>query len=125
MILSILDTNDLKKLKRSYFIGIIFIMLFSFIYEMFSHGVISLYMVLAFIYPLIGLIVVLLFRKKRLNFLFINLLNGTVVSFTLYGIIHGILDIYGTTNILINIYLYLGFGLMILSFISLYKLSKN
>ena len=118
MILSILDTKDFKKLKYCYFIGMIFILLFSIIYELFSHGVYSGYMIFAFIYPMIGGVIFLLF--KRMTYLSSNLINISIITLTLYSIMHGVLDIYGTTNQLINVYLYLGIIFSILSIISLF-----
>ena len=123
MILSTLDTKNLKKLKYSYFIGTLFILLFSIIYEMFSHNVYSAYMIFAFIFPLIGSFIFLVF--KNISYLSSNLINISIITFTLYSIIHGVLDIYGTTNELINIYLYLGITFTILTIISLFIKKKE
>ena len=112
----ILYTSDTNNLKITYIITTLFILLFSLVYENFSHGVMSINMLTAFIYPIIGYILI---SRKKTNVLTINLVNMSVITLTLYNIMKGVLDIYGTTNNLINIYLYIGIILVICTVISL------
>ena len=121
--MSILDTKSLRKLKYGYFIGTLFILLFSIIYESFSHGVYSAYMTFAFLFPLIGCFIFIIF--KNISYLSSNFINISIITFTLYSIIHGVLDIYGTTNKLINVYLYLGIIALVVTFISFFIKKKE
>lgn len=122
MILSTLDIDYYKKQTITYFLISIFCFIFSRIYEIFSHGVYSKYMMNAFLIPLIfGFIVsLILLISKNIeinNRISINLYNASIATFTIYSIFRGVLEIYGTTNNLINIYLYIGTILMLLSII--------
>ena len=104
--MSILDINDLKR-ENIFIIGFsIFTLVFGIIYEMFSHGVISLFMILAFLIPLINLITNIIFinRKIKITKLSKNFFSMSIYTFTFFSVIKGVLDIYGTTNNLIIIY---------------------
>ena len=46
-----------------------------------------------------------------------KLYNASVITLTIYSLIRGFLEIYGTTNNLINIYLYTSIILFIISII--------
>lgn len=118
-ILSILDINDLKR-ENIFIIGFsIFTLVFGIIYEMFSHGVISLFMILAFLIPLINLITNIIFinRKIKITKLSKNFFSMSIYTFTFFSVIKGVLDIYGTTNNLIIIYLIVGILLLVSSII--------
>lgn len=111
MILFTSDTNNLEKEKMKCLIGYgtatVFCFVFQLIYEHFSHGVTSYYMVYAFLIPMIGgLISILSFGSKnsRENHLFRQLLCGSIIWLTLGSIYQGVLDIYGTTNHLVILY---------------------
>lgn len=124
MILSISVTSYIKK----YLIFTIFIMIFGYVYELFSHNVYSIYMQYAFLIPLVlGLllfIVIYLFKKEINRNIGITLYNNAVITLTVYSLLKGVLEIYGTTNILLSIFLYEAYLLFILSFI--YKIiSQN
>ena len=89
-----------------------FCALFGWVYEMFSHGVYSNYMMYAFLFPLIGgtlynlTLYCLRFRLQRgLSLIFYN--TG-IAALTIGSIVRGILYIYGTDNILANVYRYAG-----------------
>ena len=112
MILSILD---IKKERKRFIIYIISSIIFSLIYELFSHGVISYYMIFMFIFPFIGLLnIILLKRKKENSHIFFK---TSILTFTLFFLIQGILEIYGTTNRLVIIYPIVGLSLLIISII--------
>lgn len=117
MILSILD---IKRQIKIYIISSITCLLFGIIYELFSHRVYSMYMIFAFLVPLVmGSIpcIILLKLRKSVSILFIDIYNSCISTFTIYSFIKGFLDIYGTSNSLISIYLIVGFILFILSLI--------
>lgn len=94
--------------------------IFSRIYNSFSHDVHSIYMTYAFLIPL--LLGALPNLKVKTN----NVYNASVITLTIYSLIRGFLEIYGTTNNLINIYLYVSIILLILSFFrTLIKILTN
>lgn len=95
--------------------------MFSLIYEHFSFGVISNYMVFAFIFPLCGLIInliMLVIKSKRVGEFQAFFFDMSMLTFTLGYIIQGIIEIYGTTNSLINNFKYAGIVLLILCLIT-------
>ena len=110
------DVKSIKNkfVKRSvmYFCISMFCAVFGGIYEIFSHGVYSNYMMYAFLFPLIGgtlynfILYSLRLRLQRgLSLIFYN--TG-IAALTIGSIVRGILDIYGTDNILANVYRYAG-----------------
>lgn len=128
----ILSTSDINPKSEStaftYLLVSIFCFLFGTIYEHFSHGVYSGYMMYSFLIPLLG---------GALPFLMLKLIKtafppGPVIqkvhhcgiaTLTLGSIVKGILDIYGTTNSLTFLYLPTGLLLIfsaILSYIHKY-----
>ena len=112
---------DIKKEINWFIVSIMFVLLFGVIYEVFSHQVYLPFMYLAFLVPLAGLIIKLIIIKKEImpSKISNNLLNASILTITLGSIIKGFLDIYGTTNSLISIYLILGCLYIILSLITL------
>ena len=121
--MSILDINDLKN-ENKFIIGFsIFILIFGIIYEMFSHGVISYYMIFAFLIPLIDFLINTIFINSQIkvNKLSKNLFSMSICTFTFLSIIQGVLDIYGTTNNLIFVYLIVGLILLVTSIILFVK----
>ena len=121
--MSILDINDLKN-ENKFIIGFsIFILIFGIIYEMFSHGVVSYYMIFAFLIPLINFLINTIFisSKIKVNKFSKNLFSMSIYTFTFLSIIKGVLDIYGTTNNLIFVYLIVGLILLVASVILFIK----
>lgn len=121
--MSILDINDLKN-ENKFIIGFsIFILIFGIIYEMFSHGVVSYYMIFAFLIPLIDFLINTIFinSKIKVNKISKNLFSMSICTFTFLSIIKGVLDIYGTTNNLISVYLIVGLILLVTSIILFIK----
>lgn len=116
MTLSILDK---KKLLKRYGLVTIFCIVFSCIYEIFSHGVYSKYMVYAPITSLVFGLVYLIIHKYFNKYTY-YIYNSLCALLIVYFYIMGILYIYGTTNKLTNIYLILIIIYIILFIISLF-----
>lgn len=79
----------------------VFCILFAAIYEAFSHQVYSLFMIGAFLFPVLLGIVPDLIRKKMGhtgNEIALALQQCGIYTLTVGSIFRGILDIYGTTN---------------------------
>jgi len=106
----------MRKVGFVYFFIALFCILFAAVYEHFSHQVYSNYMIYTFMFPLFGgalpFAVIFIFGKKhtpgRLSF---NLYNSGIAALTVGSILKGVLEIYGTSNGLISVYWFVGFGL--------------
>lgn len=87
-------------------IAAVFCAVFGMIYEHFSFGVYSNFMLYAFMFPLIsGLILVLMALGKRPpGRAFLNLLAAASATFALGSLAAGVVKIYGTDNILLKVY---------------------
>ena len=110
-----MSTLDTDKNKIIYLCISILVLVFSIIYEYFSHGVYSTYMIGAFLIPfLFGVLGSSLF--KNISNISMNLYHSWIATFTIFCIAKGFLEIYGTTNSLINVYLILS-GVLFISFI--------
>lgn len=123
MILSILDINEIKKETKGYLIFSIFILIFGIIYEIFSHGIYTPYMYLAFLIPFIfGVIIKIILIKVNIKIPVIsdNLYNSFINTLTIGLIFNGVLIIYGTTNKLIIIYFVTSILLLSLSLLFLF-----
>lgn len=118
MTLSILDTNILKTQAKKYLYFSIFVLIFGIIYEIFSHGVYTPYMYLAFLIPFVlGVIIKLIFVYTKINIPIISnsLYNAFINTLTIGSIFNGVLIIYGTTNNLLLIYWIISLLLLLLS----------
>ena len=129
MTLFILDINKLKEQRKLYIIETLSCVLFAMVYEYFSHGVISYFMVFAFIIPLVlGVISVSIFCLKKVRKmptrLENNMYNAGVATITIGSIIEGILQIYGTTNVKVDVYFIVGIILLVIAIFS-YLLRKK
>ena len=121
MTLSTSDINEKKQAEKTafvYFLISLFCGLFGAVYEMFSHEVYSFYMIYAFAFPLVGgtLPFWLLARLPRAGYpgaAVRNLYHSGIATFTVGSIVRGVLDIYGTTNVLSGYYYKIG-GLLLL-----------
>ena len=101
------SVNLLKKHLIFNLAGTLFLALFGAIYETFSHGVFSFYMIYAFAFPLVlgvTLYLILLFVRKYPNRVFLNLWNSAIATFSVGSVFQGVLEIYGTTNSLSVVY---------------------
>lgn len=95
----------------------IFLALFGAVYEAFSHGVYSYFMIYAFAIPLllgVTLCAILLAKKIYPSQVFIRLWNAGTVVLSWGSVYAGVLEIYGTTNRLMIVYPVAG-GLLLLS----------
>ena len=101
---------DIKKENIVLILMTVITLVFSIIYELFSFGVYSFYMMFAFIIPLISIGINLLLIKYNIGIgkVSYNLFLASILTFTTMFLIKGILDIYGTSNILVIVYLIVG-----------------
>lgn len=113
----ILSTLDIRKVRKNYLIYSLFLLIFSLIYESFSHGVYSNYMIFSFLIPFIygycGSFLITKYASKIGNTLY----NLGVVTLSVGCVIKGILEIYGTTNRLLYVYIVIGLMLVILGIV--------
>ena len=117
-----LDINSNKKQIFKYLIMSIFFLVLAMIYESFSHGVFSPYMVFAFLIPLLmGFLIYSIIYCTKINNFFsafsTKIFNSAILTFTIGSVIKGVLDIYGTTNNLVYNYFGLGVVLLIISIV--------
>lgn len=95
----------------------VFLVVFGAVYELFSHGVYSYYMIYAFAIPLVmGVIpyTIMVIRPSCRRPASLRLYNSAIAAFTTGCMINGVLDIYGTTNGLVMVYPAAGVILLIL-----------
>ena len=82
------------------------------VYELFSHGVYSYFMLYAFLFPLAGgalpLLALSLSRRPFPGRLAFNLYNSGIAAWTVGSFFQGVLEIYGTTNRLTLVYWWAG-----------------
>ena len=87
--------------------GTAFLALFGAVYELFSHGVYSYFMIYAFAIPLtLGVLIyaLLLIFRKYPGRAALNLWNSGIAAISVGCVFRGVLEIYGTTNSLSVIY---------------------
>ena len=129
----ILSTSDIDihhkaaKTAFAYLLISLFCALFGAVYEMYSHGVYSFYMIYAFAFPLAGgtlpfSVFSLLRNPKYPGAVSKNLYHSGIAAVTVGSILRGILDIYGTTNQLAGLYFYVG-GILIIIGVVIYYLN--
>ena len=94
-----------------YIIVSVICLIFSFIYEHYSHGVVSIFMLYAFSIPLSAGIIRLIFNKWLNNTIF----RASWITLLVYSYMRGVIEIYGTTNMYLPIFLYTSIGLLLLS----------
>ena len=123
--------SDRKKNHNTFFVYVgvtLFCIVFGLIYETFSHGVVSFFMLFGFLFPLIlGLApyLVLFLGKieKGPDTVASYLYNAGVATLTVGSYFKGMLDIYGTTrDAYVIIYFTVG-GVLLLSGLFLYIIS--
>lgn len=94
-------------------VAALFCALFAAVYETFSFGVYSYFMLFAFVVPLLGCSLpysIMVFRNKNIpDIKSLRLWNSGIASLTVGSIMQGVIEIYGTTNHLIIIYAAAGF----------------
>lgn len=120
--------RKMAKIGFSYLFASLIILLFGAVYEHFSFGVYSNFMLYAFAFPLIGGVFVffgLAYTDIRIpDEASRRLYHCAVITWTVGSIFQGILDIYGTTNVLIRVYWIAGALLMAAALIR-YALIKS
>ena len=102
-----------------YLLVALFCVLFGAVYEKFSHAVYSYYMIYAFVFPLVGGTLVFfriaMSNTEKFPEFYAKLPYHTGIAVLTTGsILHGILDIFGTTNRLLKTYFTLGIVLTII-----------
>lgn len=112
-------TKIYRKTALVYLIISGFCAIFGAVYEHFSFGVYSPFMVFSFAFPAVcgllpNLIFILLPPKYCTCRIFIWLYRCGIATLTIGSIIRGVLDIYGTTNALTQVYWWIGFGLLLI-----------
>ena len=122
MYTSVTEKNKRKAQKdAAVFLGVsILTGLFGAIYELFSHEVYSYFMIYAFAFPLLLGTLPCLFLSlsggtRYPNALCRNLYHAGIATLTIGSIMRGVLDIYGTTNSLGNIYWFVGVPLLVVA----------
>lgn len=106
--------SEKRDIKRNMFIYLgvfLFVAVFGFVYEQFSHGVYSFFMAFAFLFPMVlgfaPYILLYFFNKDKLPSVFTsNSYNAGVATITVGSLFKGVLDIYGTTR---DVHLYVLF----------------
>ena len=111
-----IQKSHVAKTGFIYLLVSLFCVLFGAVYEHFSHEVYSGYMIYAFVFPLAGgalpLTALTIYGCRQLpGRLALNLYNAGIAALTVGSMMEGVLEIYGTTNDLIQIYWIAGIGL--------------
>ena len=109
-------TENVIKARR-YLVASLILAAAGAVYEFFSHGVYSNYMIYAFIYPLVmGCLPYLADSRgiiKKAGPVGETLLLASIATLTIGSVIKGVLEIYGTTSFLTAVYPILGAILLI------------
>mgnify|MGYP000142148461 FL=1 len=120
--------KEIEKLVFTYLIVTLVCAGFGAVYEFFSHGVYSYYMLYAFLLPFLGGTVyfycILYFRSKIPGCIARRFQHFGILTLTVGCMICGILEIYGTTNHLVKIYFIVG-GIFLVIGNFMYLLQKN
>ena len=116
--------EKLDKISKIYLGISAFCIVFAAIYEYFSHEVYSAFMIFAFLIQFLGGTVVFYTIKRFATStmpgeLLVSLYNCGIATLTVGSIFQGVLEIYGTTNSLVNVYLVLG-NMLIISAVAIY-----
>ena len=120
MYISDIDAVYRRPVKTAlvYLLISLFCGLFGAIYEVFSHEVYSFYMLYAFVFPLACgtlpfLIIGLCSRMPYPNAVSRNLYHSGIATCTVGSIMLGVLEIYGTTNHLTDLYWPVGIAFLL------------
>lgn len=109
-------TENVIKARR-YLIAALMLAAAGALYELFSHGVYSNYMIYAFAYPLVmGCLPYLADSRgiiKKAGPVGETLLLASIATLSIGSVIKGVLEIYGTTSFLTTVYPVLGAMLLI------------
>lgn len=120
--------KEIEKLVFTYLIVTLICAGFGAVYEFFSHGVYSYYMLYAFMIPFLGGTVyfycILYFRSKIPGCIARRFHHFGILTLTVGCIVCGIFEIYGTTNRLVIFYFIVG-GMFLVIGNFMYLLQKN
>ena len=120
--------KEIEKLVFTYLIVTLVCAGFGAVYEFFSHGVYSYYMLYAFMIPFLGGTVyfygILYFRSKIPGCIARRFQHFGILTLTVGCMVCGILEIYGTTNRLVIFYFIVG-GMFLVIGNFMYLLQKN
>jgi len=110
-----LKKKHIDKTSFAYLLISLFCVLFGAVYEHYSHEVYSGYMIYAFVFPLAGGVLPFTlmshYECRRVpGRLALNLYNAGIAALTVGSIMKGVMEIYGTTNNILQIYWMVGFG---------------
>ena len=117
----------MKKTIRYLFLSL-FVFVFAQIYEYFSHGVYSSYMLYAFLIPFLGLTVPSFLLHSLNKALPANsrfLWKCGIATFTVGSIYKGVLEIYGTNGYFEFPYLFVGAALCVLAIFAVFTEEKR
>lgn len=125
-----LCTSATKKYGKTaliYLVCSIFLAVFGAVYEHFSFGVYSYFMLYAFAFPLVGgvlpALLFTLYPPKNTPWPIATwLYRASIATLSVGSVISGVLEIYGTENLLTKWYWYIGGGLWVLGAV-LYAIS--
>ena len=122
------NTHPALKTARHYAIMAAICLIIGIVYEIFSHDVISVFMIGAFIIPLVlGVLPNLCIGLRRLKTPCHTAENAYacgIITLTIGSFLKGVLDIFGTTNSLLKYYFVVGAAFIILG-ICLYFFQKK
>lgn len=116
-----LEDNRFQMVKTAqrYQLAALLALIFGAVYEHFSFGVYSYYMLYAFVFPLVGgavpALAIALTNLPIPGWTTRSVYAAAIATFTIGSIMQGVLDIYGTTNRLIRWYWVAGVILIIIS----------
>ena len=117
-------TENVIKARR-YLVAALLLAAAGAVYESFSHGVYSNYMIYAFAYPLImGCLPYLADSRgiiKTAGPVGETLLLASIATLSIGSVIKGVLEIYGTTSFLTAVYPILGATLLIIGAVSTFQ----
>ncbi len=110
-----------KRVRRTSFVYLwitLFCVLFGTVYEQFSHGIYSGFMLYAFAFPLVGGLLPFALLARQANGWFpgrlaLHLHHCGIATLTVGSIVCGVLEIYGTENDWTQLYWIVGFGLVL------------
>lgn len=120
-----MSTSDIEVHRRRalktafvYLVASLFCALFGGVYEFFANGVMSFRMVYAFAIPLVGgtlpfLYMAVFGMKPYPAAVLVGYHHCAVATFTVGTLLWGALEIYGTSNILVQIYYMVGISLIV------------
>lgn len=131
MTLSTSDSKQKRKMAATGFVYLLvsfFCILFGAVYEYFSHGVYSCFMVYAFVIPLVGGTLpffAMAFGDRPVpNRVSQNLYHSGIAALTTGFLFKGALEIYGTTNRLVSVYWIMG-SIFVLTAVFLHCLCRE